>query len=122
MAYSDDFIRQLRKRSEKSTIKASTLRSMLFNNLEGVPEDLGWDIFNLFFPDTGDDSMLNSETAERLALVIDLFVGEYDENNIELTDEELEYISDGVNDYALELTDDILMNVMKAAVARGLMG
>ena len=122
MVYSDDFIRQVRKKSASGRIAVSVARKLFLNFLEAPPEDLRWDIFNLFFPGTEDQVLIQTDSAERLSIVIDLFEGEYDENNLELSDDELKYISEGVNDYALEMTDDVLMNVMKAAVARGLLG
>ena len=122
MAYSDDFIRQIAKRSDKGKMTTAGLRKLLFDFLGEIPEDLRWDIFNLFFPDTDDQALIDNKEAERLVEVIDLFEGEYDENELRLTDDELRYISEGVNDFALDLTDEILMNVMKAAVSRGLLG
>ncbi len=121
MAYSDDFIRKIRKLSEKDGINKSSFRSVFFKFLNDVPEDLCWDIFNLFFPDDTDET-IDLADADKFAVIIDLFDGEYEENNIALSDEELKYITEGVNDYALELSDEVLMNVMKAAVARGLLG
>ena len=122
MTYSDDYIRQIGKRSEKGEIKVKEVRKLLFDFLNAVPEDLQWDIFNLFFPGAEDDELLKKDAAERLSEVIDLFEGEYDEDDLKLSDEELRYISEGVNDFALELTDECLTNVMRAAVSRGLMG
>ena len=122
MAYSDDYIRQLRKKDSKGMLKAGTIRNVLFTYLNTVPEDLKWDIYSLFFPDTDDDEDISTEKAEEAAAVIDLLEGEYDDDNIALTDEQLGYISEGINDYAIEISDEVLMNVMKAAVSRGLMG
>lgn len=122
MAYSDDYIRQIGKRSKADKITVMTVRNLFFDFLKEVPADLRWDIFNLFFPELPDDTELSSSDAQRLSVVIDLFEGDYEDDELRLTDEEVKYISEGVNDFALDLSDDILMNVMKAAVARGLMG
>ena len=121
MAYSDDYLRQLDRRVLKNeNVEKEPIRKLFFQYLPEVPEDLCWDIFNLFFED--EDAGKIGLQAKRLALVIDLVEGEYDEKTLELTDDELRYISEGVNDFALELSDEILMNVMKAAVYRGLLG
>ncbi len=127
MAYSDDFIRKIRKLSDKGSISKSSFRSVFFKFLNGVPEDLCWDIFNRFFPDVDDGidpdtAVIGLDDSDKFAVIIDLFEGEYEESNIGLSDEELKYITEVVNDYALELSDEVLMNVMKAAVARGLLG
>ena len=65
---------------------------------------------------------IRSYYAVKLAAVIDLAEDESEEGSPGLTDDELMYISEGVNDYALELSDDLIMNIMKTAVSRGLMG
>ena len=122
MAYSDEFIRQIGKRSAENEIKVDTLSNLFFDFMSEVPGDLRWDIFSMFFPDLEAEAMVQTSQAEKLAIVIDLFEGEYEEDNLALTNEEIQYISEGVNDFALNLSDDILMNVMKAAVARGLLG
>ncbi|HAK45668.1 MAG TPA: hypothetical protein DCO79_07090 [Spirochaeta sp.] len=122
MAYSDEFIRQIGKRASRDVLNTLTVRNLFFNFLGDVPEDLRWDIFNLFFPEGADDAELSTSEAERLSSIIDLVEGEYEEDELKLTNDELKYISEGVNDFALDLSDDILMNVMQAAVARGLMG
>ncbi|MDC7124769.1 MAG: hypothetical protein PQJ46_04335 [Spirochaetales bacterium] len=122
MAYSDDFIRVLNKKAKKEEVSLSELRFLFFSFLKVLPEDLQWDIFNFYFDNLEDNDSIFMEKAEHLSVLIDLFEGEYDENKIDLTDEELEYISEGVNDYAMQLSDELIMNVMRAAVARGLMG
>lgn len=122
MAYSDDFMRLIRKRAVAEKIEAGASRKILFDFLKYTPEDLRWDIFNLFFPDIKDDVMITVKEAERLAIVVDLFEGEYEDDKSGLTDEELKSISEGVNEFALELSDDILMNVMRVVVAKGLLG
>ncbi|MDC7227420.1 MAG: hypothetical protein PQJ61_11715 [Spirochaetales bacterium] len=122
MAYSDDFYRQISKRAEKGLIELQKVRGFLFDFLQDVPEDLRWDIFSLFFPDAEDNTRVSVEDASGFTAVIDLFEGEYEEDKLALTDEQLKYISEGVNDFALDLSDEVLMNVMQAAVSRGLLG
>ena len=122
MAISDDYIRQLRKKENKGRISGADVRNILFRYLDFLPEDLSWDIYNLFFPNIEDDDIIETENAENAAAVIDLIEGEYENDIPALTDKQLEYLSEGFNDYALDLSDEVLMNVMKAAVARGLMG
>ena len=122
MAISDDYIRQLRKKENKGRISGADVRNILFRYLDFLPEDLSWDIYNLFFPGIEDADIVETETAEKAAVVIDLIEGEYEDDIPALTAAQLEYLSEGFNDYALDLSDDVLMNVMKAAVARGLMG
>ena len=122
MAFSDDYIRQTGRRAKAGKIKATEVRRLFFSYLENVPGELAWDVFNLFFPDIEDNAEMNEDDAAGLSAVIDLFEGEYEETELPFSDDQLKYISEGVNDFALELTDDVIMNVMKAAVARGLMG
>ena len=122
MAYSDDYLRQLRKRAAGApAVDTGSALKLFCRYLTEIPEELCSDIFD-FFCGHGSDDAVEAARAEHLSDVIDLFEGEYDEKNIPLSDEELEYISEGVNDYAVDIDDETLMNVMKAAVARGLMG
>lgn len=121
MAYSDDYLRQLSRRTAKGeALTSETVRKLFFQYISDLPEDLCWDIFSQFISESEED--IPMEKAEKLSVVIDLFEGEYEENDLKLTDDELKFISEGVNDFALDLSDDMLMNVMKAAVSRGLMG
>jgi hypothetical protein len=121
MVYSDDYLRQLGRNIHKSGgIEPDMVRTLFFQYVSELPEELRWDIFNLLFGEPETEQSL--EKAEHLSVVIDLFEGEYEEAHLKITDDELKYISEGVNDYALDLSDDILMNVMRAAVSRGLMG
>ena len=122
MAYSDDYLRLVGKKAADEKIGAETVRKILFDFLNYVPEDLRWDIFNLFFPEIEDNAVVTVAEAQRLSLVVDLFEGEYEDDGTGLTDAELRTISEGVNDFALEMSDDVLMNVMKTVVARGLLG
>jgi len=122
MAYSDDYLRQLgRKTAKGEAAKPEMVRKLFFQYLTDIPEELCWDIFNYFIGESEPDKDLAKDEAEHLSVVIDLFEGEYDEKDLKLTDDELRYISEGVNDYALDISDEMLMNVMQAAVSRGLL-
>ncbi len=121
MAYSDDYLRQLSRKTAKGEIlEVEAVQKLFFRYISDLPQDLCWDIFNYFIVEK--DGELSTDKAERLSIVIDLIEGEYEENDLKLTDEELKFISEGVNDFALDISDDMLMNVMRAAVSRGLLG
>ena len=121
MAYSDDYLRQLSRRTAKNGgTDVEMVRSLFFQFIADLPEELRWDIFSLIFGEPQPDDVF--KRAEYLSVVIDLFEGEYEEDNLALSDDELKAISEGVNDFALDLSDEMLMNVMKAAVSRKLLG
>ncbi|MBI9105955.1 MAG: hypothetical protein JEZ04_04370 [Spirochaetales bacterium] len=121
MAYSDDYLRQLSRQKAKGVaVEPEMVRTLFSRYVSDLPTELCWDILNYFLE--GSDAGQVLEIAERLSVVIDLFEGEYDEDDLKLTDEELSFISESVNDFAINLTDDMLMNVMRAAVSRRLMG
>jgi hypothetical protein len=123
MAYSDEYLRQLDKRAAgREDIPVETIKDLFRGFVSDLPDVLCWDIFNLFFESSEPGVKVPTVRAERLYLVIDLLEGDYPEDDPSLTDAELNYISEGINDFALELPDELIMNVMKTAVARGLMG
>ncbi len=125
MAYSDDFIRQAERGIKKEgRLEPEKLRAILFSFLDNIPADLCWDIYNRFGESVNTASEDRSKADSLLTLlaaVVDLFEGEYDEKSGLIADEDLKYISEGVNDYALDMSDDILMNVMSVAVSRKLL-
>jgi hypothetical protein len=123
MAYSDEYLRQLDKKAAgRDAVPVETVKDLFRGFVSELPEVLCRDIFSLFFDGDEPDVKVPAVRAERLSLVIDLLEGDYPEDDPSLTDAELNYISEGINDFALELPDELIMNVMKTAVARGLMG
>jgi hypothetical protein len=123
MAYSDEYLRQLDKKAAgRDAVPVETVKDLFRGFVSELPEVLCRDIFSLFFDGDEPDVKVPAVKAERLSLVIDLLEGDYPEDDPSLTDAELNYISEGINDFALELPDELIMNVMKTAVARGLMG
>ena len=119
MSYSNNYLGLLNKKTIKGQIQLNELRKLFFSFLD-CPNELKWDISNFYFSEIESDSMVNLTQAEKLSELIDLFSGEYEEDRIRISNEELKYISEGVNDFALEMTDDTILNVMKLVVSRGI--
>lgn len=98
------------------------VRKSFFYHLPFMPEDMLYDVFNYFFgkyTDARDVYADFDNLSEKLLDVTDLFCSNYDDRAGSISDEELDYLKETVNDFSTELPEDVLFYVMKKAVERG---
>ncbi len=97
-------------------------RKSFFSHLEFLPEEMLYDIFSYFLEHNtfGQDTYSDFD---RLSLKLldasDLFTGSYDASISSITEEDMGYIKDSVNDFAMDLDDEVLFYVMQKAVEKG---
>ena len=122
MTAGEDFLRRCRRdRISYEFENDEKLQKLFFSCLPSCPETLCWDLYEemeiLVF---GRETKAGFE--ETLASVIDLVTGEYNSEQSVLDDDEITAVYEAVNDYALDLPEDLVFTVMQVAVERGLMG
>ena len=122
MTAGENFLRRCKKANLLYEYeKDDALREAFFSALPACPETLRWDLYEemeiLVF---GRETEARFE--ETLASVIDMLTGEYDREYSVLDDDEITAVYEAVNEYALELPDDLVFSVMQVAVERGLLG
>lgn len=121
---SDDFLRVYRKRrkdrdpSEYPELLGEMLKEFLTELPEELSEDLAACVEEHLNAAPGENALTGEDV---YAAVIDVVTGEAEEEEPGIPDELLQDVMQGVNDFAADISDEVLMNVMKIAVARGLL-
>ena len=122
MTAGENFLRRCKKGNLVYEFeKDDKLREAFFSSLPSCPEPLRWDLYEemeilVFGREKAGDLV------ETLASVIDMLTGEYDREYSVLDDDEITAVYEAVNEYALELPEDLVFSVMQVAVERGLLG
>lgn len=122
MTAGEDFLRRCGKaRKGDDSQYGEQMIKAFFASLPFCPDNLLEDIREEMEALISGDST-DTGPEETLASVIDLMTGNYDPAVTTLNDEELTAVYEAVNEYAIDLPDDLVFQVMKAAVERGLLG
>ena len=117
-------LKQIRKQQEDHSYDGliEEVRKSFFYHLPFVPEDMLYDVFNYFlekYTDARDVYADFDKLSEKLLDVTDLLCSNYDDQAGSISNEELDYLKETVNDFSIELPEDVLFYVMKKAVERG---
>jgi len=122
MTAGEDFLRRCKKAHLSYEYeKDDRFRETFFSCLPACPEPLCWDLYEemeiLVF-----GRKTRASLEDTLASVIDLMAGGYDPDHSVLDNDEITAVYEAVNEYALELPEDVVFSVMQVAVERGLLG
>jgi len=98
------------------------VRKVFFTHLDYLPEEMLYDIFNYLldtYADSEDAYADFDRLSEKMLDTADLLGGVYDDETSSLTDEDIDFIKESANDFALDLDDKVLFYIMEKAVERG---
>ena len=98
-------------------------RAGFIQSLPVLPESMKHDLFNFMEEanrPVNEDREGMAPLTEALGRILQLFDGDLMEDDTQLTDEELGFVKDIVADFALEIDQDLVLDIMKIAVSRGL--
>ncbi|MBN2051625.1 MAG: hypothetical protein JW760_14335 [Spirochaetales bacterium] len=120
MTAGEDFLRRCEKaRKGDPSGYRDGMRKAFFTSLPFCPEELLEDLLEELEDLSGSGE---KELEEILSAVIDLMTGDKQGKETPLRDRELTAVYQGVNDYAQQLPEDLVFQVMRTAVERGLLG
>lgn len=120
----DIHLKKIRKQQAEHSYDGliEEVRKSFFHHLSFLPEDMLYDVFHYYldnFTDAKNTYADFDRLSGKLLDVTDLFCSNYDDAAGSITDEELDYLKETVNDFSTDLPEDVLFYVMKKAVERG---
>ena len=98
------------------------IRNAFFHHLSFLPGEMLFDLFHYFleaYTEGMDPYEDFDRLSEKLLDVTDLFAGNYNDDAGTITDQEIDYIKEAVNDFALQIDDETVFYIMQKAMERG---
>ena len=119
----ENHLRHIRKSKQEYSYDGiiREVQKAFFYHLSILPKEMLFDLFNFFLETYTDGKDTYSDfdrLSEKLLDVTDLFLGNYNDSSGSISDEELDYIKETVNDFALEMDDDTVFYIMQKASLR----
>jgi hypothetical protein len=117
-------LRHIRKQQKEFSYDGfmTEMRNAFFHHLSFLPQEMLYELFHYFLESytEGKDPYKDFDRlSEKLLDITDLFNGNYNDSVGSISDREIDYIKEAVNDFALQIDDDTVFYIMQKAMERG---